>query len=196
MTEGESSLQPGMPGRRSVAFNAPGSVQRRSPLSTTAITEGNPPVPPHPAEGRRALWRFARHYAEMVVAMYVGMVTLSPFYAALAARAGYSEPWGQLPVISAVVMAVEMTIPMALLMAWHRHRHRVIAEMGVAMLPPPVSAAALLQLGAVLAGSVMPIAHVGFFPGHAAGHGSPLPPLHRIGTPTVTARPSSPRSSP
>src|SRR3954454_16778448 len=131
---------------------------------TTAITEGDPPAPPHRAEGWRALWRFARHYAEMVVAMYVGMVTLSPVYAALAARVGYPNPWGQLPVFSAVGMAVEMTIPMALLMAWHRHRPRVIAEMGVAMLLPTLFAVALLRLGALLAGSVMTIAHVGMFP--------------------------------
>src|SRR3954453_11629702 len=110
MTQGERSLQPRMPRRRSVAFSDPGSVPRRSTLMTTAITEGDPPVPLHGAEGRRARWRFARHYAEMVVAMYVGMVTLSPVYAALGARAGYPDPWGELPVFSAVVMAVEMTI--------------------------------------------------------------------------------------
>ena len=116
------------------------------------------------ADRRRGAWRFARHYVEMVAAMYAGMIVLSPVYAALAARAGYADPWATLPVLSAVVMAVEMTIPMAILMVRHGHRARAVAEMGVAMLLPALAAAAVQRLGAVSAASVMTIAHLGMFP--------------------------------
>ena len=59
--------------------------------------------------------RFARHYLLMIVAMYAGMLILDPLYDAVATHAGYADPWAELPVLSAWVMAGNMTAPMVLL---------------------------------------------------------------------------------
>ena len=72
--------------------------------------------------------RFARHYLVMVVAMYTGMLVLNPVYAAVAARTGHADPWAELPVVSALVMAVNMTLPMVLLMLHHGHGRLAVVE--------------------------------------------------------------------
>jgi hypothetical protein len=100
----------------------------------------------------------------MVVAMYAGMLVLDPVYAAVATRAGYADPWAELPVVSALVMAVNMTVPMVLLMLRHGHGRLAIAEMAASMLVPTAAAAGLHVLGAIAAGQVMTVAHLSMFP--------------------------------
>ena len=109
-------------------------------------------------------WRFARHYAVMVVAMYAGMLVLDPVYAAVAARAGYADPWTELPVVSSLVMAVNMTVPMVLLMLRHRHGAVPVVEMAASMVVPTAAAAGLHALGVLAADHVMTVAHVAMFP--------------------------------
>lgn len=109
-------------------------------------------------------WRFARHYLVMVVAMYAGMLVLDPLYAAVARRAGYADPWSDLPVTSAVVMSVNMTVPMVLLMLRHRSGTGAIAEMAGAMILPTLAAAGLHVVGILGPQHVMTVAHVAMFP--------------------------------
>jgi hypothetical protein len=109
-------------------------------------------------------WRFARHYLTMVAAMYAGMLVLDPVYAAVAARAGYADPWVELPVVSALVMAINMTVPMVLLMLRHGHGGLAIAEMAASMVAPALAAVGLHGLGIVPADQVMTVAHVSMFP--------------------------------
>jgi len=118
------------------------------------------------ADGKRptSAWRFARHYLQMVVAMYAGMLVLDPVYAALATRAGYPDPWTELPVLSALVMTVNMTLPMVLLMLRHRHGSRAIVEMAASMVAPTLAATGLHTLGALPAEQVMTVAHLAMFP--------------------------------
>lgn len=108
--------------------------------------------------------RFARHYLVMVVAMYTGMLVLNPVYAAVAARTGHADPWAELPVVSALVMAVNMTLPMVLLMLHHGHGRLAVVEMAASMLVPTVAGVGLDVLGTIPAGQVMTIAHVSMFP--------------------------------
>ena len=108
--------------------------------------------------------RFVRHYLVMVVAMYAGMLVLDPVYAAVATRAGYADPWTEAPVLSALVMAVNMTLPMVLLMSHHHHGRRATCEMAGSMVAPTLAAAALHAVGAIPAGQVMTVAHLGMFP--------------------------------
>ncbi|MET3922727.1 hypothetical protein ABIB26_003688 [Arthrobacter sp. UYEF20] len=68
----------------------------------------------------------------MVVLMYAGMFVLDPLYDLVAGLAGVSDPWGRLPVLSNVVMALNMTVPMALYMRHKRHSWRAICEMTAA----------------------------------------------------------------
>lgn len=120
---------------------------------------GRPRRPP--ARGWR---RFARHYGLMVVAMYAGMLLLDPVYAAIATRAGFADPWARLPVLSALVMSVDMTVPMVLLMLRQRHGVLLTVEMAASMLTPTLAAAGLHAWGALAADRVMTVAHVAMFP--------------------------------
>jgi hypothetical protein len=96
--------------------------------------------------------------------MYAGMLVLDPVYAAIATRAGYADPWAELPVISALVMAVNMTVPMVLLMLRHRHGAVAIVEMAGSMVAPTLAATGLYVLGALQADQVMSGAHLAMFP--------------------------------
>lgn len=109
-------------------------------------------------------WRFTRHYLTMVAAMYAGMLVLDPVYAAVAARAGYADPWVELPVVSALVMSINMTVPMVLLMLRHGHGGRAISEMAASMVGPTLAAVGLHGLGAIPADQVMTVAHLSMFP--------------------------------
>jgi hypothetical protein len=114
---------------------------------------------------RPASWRrFARHYVVMVVAMYAGMLVLDPVYAAVATAAGYVDPWAQLPVLSALAMAFNMTVPMVLLMLRHHHGGLVVAEMAGSMVVPTLAAIGLYAVRALDADQVMTVAHVAMFP--------------------------------
>lgn len=108
--------------------------------------------------GRR--WRrFAKHLLLMLAAMYVGMLTLYPAYGFLAGRMGYADPARDLPMLSALMMAVSMTLPMAVLMHHQRHGWRPTAEMAGAMTVPALAAALSYSIGIIPADAVMSIGH-------------------------------------
>ena len=118
-----------------------------------------------PAEGRSPSWkRFLRHYVVMVVAMYAGMLLLDPVYAFIAGRAGYADPWSQLPVVSALVMVFDMTVPMVLMMLHHRHELAAITEMVGAMVVPTLAAVVLDAIHVLRPDDVMSVAHIAMFP--------------------------------
>jgi hypothetical protein len=132
--------------------------------TTTPVTRRDTQQGTPLAAGPTSWRRFARHYLAMVVAMYAGMLVLDPVYAAVAARAGYGDPWADLPVVSALVMAVNMTVPMVLLMLRHHHGSLAIVEMAASMVAPTVIATVLYALGALRADHVMTVAHLAMFP--------------------------------
>jgi len=82
-----------------------------------------------PRHSHRALWAFARHYLEMIVAMLVGMATLYPLY-----KLTTSGAWAERVDVSSLAMATAMTIPMV---AWMRlkmgHGWAACLEMAAAM---------------------------------------------------------------
>lgn len=134
-------------------------------MTTTAVD--TPQDGPHgAADGTRPtrIVRFARHYLLMVVAMYAGMLILDPAYVGVAHHAGYADPWTELPVLSALVMAGNMTVPMVLLMLRHRQGFRAILEMAVSMFAPTLAATALHMLGVLPADQVMTVGHLAMFP--------------------------------
>lgn len=76
---------------------------------------------------------FLRHLLEMGVPMLVGMATLDPVYRWAVGQLGYSDPYLQLPELTLLVGAFNMTLPMA---AWMRFRGMdwgSIADMSGAM---------------------------------------------------------------
>ena len=101
--------------------------------------------------GRTAA-RFVLHLVEMVVAMLVGMVALDlPISAGLSAL-GIANLHRDAPPVAILLMALEMTLPMALWMRIRAHRPRLILEMAAAMLVPSLVLAALSGV-AVVSGS-------------------------------------------
>jgi hypothetical protein len=104
--------------------------------------------------------RFARHYIEMVVVMFVGMAVLAlPARVALAAA---DTSWSELGTAAMLLaMAVEMTVPMVAWMRFRGHGRRPSGEMAAAMLLPTLVAMGLDTAGLVAnAGALMAGEHV------------------------------------
>jgi len=111
--------------------------------------------------------RFARHYAEMLVAMFGGMIVLGmPAVAALgAAGMSRTELRSDHPTLLLLGMGVVMTVPMV---AWMRHRGhswRPSLEMAASMLLPTLGVLVVLWTGAVEdIGTLLGIEHVVMLP--------------------------------
>lgn len=108
--------------------------------------------------GAGAVWRFLRHYLEMVAAMIVGM-------AAFGALSLLGFDLSDQIAVEIVEMAVWMTAPMIAWMRIRGHRWPVCAEMAAAMLLPAAGALALLAAGVVTdPGTLFMLEHTVMFP--------------------------------
>jgi hypothetical protein len=87
---------------------------------------------------------FVRHYIEMCLAMCVGFGVGDVVYFWAAGRAGYPDPFTQLPELSVLVVAIAMTAPMAAWMLFRGMARRPTAEMSAAM---GIWALALIAVG-------------------------------------------------
>ena len=106
---------------------------------------------------------FARHYVEMVVAMFLGMGVLLPPLGAALRAAGTSLHSSDVLMISA--MALTMTVPMVGWMRFRGHAWPVCADMTAAMVLPTLSVLALLWSGLVGdLGTLLVIEHVAMLP--------------------------------
>ena len=101
-----------------------------------------------------ALRPFLRHYAEMVVAMVLGMLLLGPAESAVLGSIGLPDLFAGVEV-GALVMATNMTIGMALWMRMRGHRWAPIAEMSAAMYVPFLVLFVPLWLGVLSAHGLM-----------------------------------------
>jgi hypothetical protein len=105
----------------------------------------------------------ARHYVEMVVAMFLGMGVLLPPLGAALRAAGTSLHSSEVLMISA--MALTMTVPMVGWMRFRGHGWPVCAEMTAAMVIPTLSVLALLWSGLVDdLGTLLVIEHLAMLP--------------------------------
>lgn len=89
---------------------------------------------PSTVRDRRAR-AFARHYLEMVIAMFVGMVALAPVWSWAVERIGATELFSR-PDLAALAMATDMTIAMSAWMRFRGHGWAPVAEMAAAMYLP------------------------------------------------------------
>lgn len=103
----------------------------------------------------RLAGRFLWHYAEMVVAMMLGMLLGLLWRVVLPPDPGID--------VHALIMAADMTIGMAVWMRIRGHHLRGIVEMGIAMVAPFLVLVALYRAGAFPAASIMPVGHVLMF---------------------------------
>jgi hypothetical protein len=102
--------------------------------------------------------RFAGHFVEMLVAMFVGMFALDPVWSL--AAPGLADR----PDAAAVIMATNMTAGMALWMSIRRHSWPRIAEMSAAMYLPFLVMLVPYWLGAVSGHAVLMVGHVAMVP--------------------------------
>jgi hypothetical protein len=110
---------------------------------------------------------FARHYVEMLVAMFLGMAVLGlPASMALDALGmSSSELRNDAPALLLFGMGVTMTVPMAGWMRYRGHGWQPSMEMAASMLIPTVGVIALLWGGLVTdLGTLLVIEHVVMLP--------------------------------
>ncbi|MEV7549310.1 hypothetical protein AB0N89_06775 [Amycolatopsis sp. NPDC089917] len=107
-----------------------------------------------PKTRNRAVPHFVRHAVEMVLAMVAGMIVLEPVW---------SFVWPDLAknvTASALVMATNMSLGMALWMRIRRHGWASIAEMSAAMYLPYVLFLPFFWTGLVSGMTLMTAGHV------------------------------------
>ncbi len=101
---------------------------------------------------------FLRHYAEMLIAMFAGMLVLGvPAEALLGA-----DEWAAAPTL--LGMAFAMSVPMVAWMRYRGHGWAPALEMTAAMFVPTVGAILLVAAGTVDTHGAMMIQHVAMFP--------------------------------
>ena len=110
-----------------------------------------------------AVKRFARHYFEMVAAMFLGMAVLGlpAGWVMGAAGTSWSELHTDAPALMLLAMAVTMTVPMVGWMAYRGHGRRANLEMSASMFLPTFAVIGLLWGGVVEdLGVLLSIEHV------------------------------------
>lgn len=116
---------------------------------------------------RTTVWRFVRHYLEMVAAMLIGMAVLGPLESLLLNPFGWAELRGQVE-FRLLVMATNMTVAMVVWMRFRGHGWGANAEMAAAMYGSFVVLFPPLWLGLVSPGGVMMLGHTLMFVAMAA----------------------------
>ena len=107
--------------------------------------------------------RLVRHYLEMVVAMFAGMVVLGA--PAVWALGAVGIDWNQLsddsPALMFLGMATTMTVPMVGWMLYRGHGWRANTEMSASMFVPTFAVIGVMWAGALTdTGALMVIEHV------------------------------------
>jgi hypothetical protein len=96
--------------------------------------------------------------------MCIGTVVLTPLFVWVVSQIGYAEPLNQLPELSVLVVAFNMTVPMA---AWMRYRGmawRPIAEMSGAMVVETILLIGVAWLGILSTSNLVLWQHVLMMP--------------------------------
>jgi hypothetical protein len=112
----------------------------------------------------RPAGRFARHYAEMVIAMFAGMIAIG-MPAGVALSGLGIELADDAPAALLLGMGITMTVPMVAWMRYRGHGWAASNEMAASMMIPSVAVVGLLAAGVVVeTGTLLAIQHVVMFP--------------------------------
>jgi hypothetical protein len=111
--------------------------------------------------------KFALHFAEMVVAMAVGMIALHPVWTVVLDAVGAAGLMHD-PYTGSLIMATNMTVAMSAWMKIRGHRWRPVVEMGAAMYLPFLVLFVPLALGLIDGGALMLWGHLLMLPAMAA----------------------------
>jgi len=123
--------------------------------------------PPTSSTRRRTgVLRFARHFAEMIVAMIVGMAALGALWRAVLSPwiTDFSAFTDDHVAVVALVMAFDMTVPMVGWMRYRGHDWARGAEMAGAMFVPTLLLLCLLEVGATARDSLIGLQHALMLP--------------------------------
>jgi hypothetical protein len=107
--------------------------------------------------------RFIRHYAEMVIAMFLGMAVLGvpAGWAMRAAGTSWHALTDDAPALMFLGMAATMTVPMVAWMVYRGHGRRAGAEMSASMFVPTFAVIGLLWADLLTdIGALMIVEHV------------------------------------
>jgi hypothetical protein len=106
---------------------------------------------------------FVRHFGEMLLAMFLGMVALGGLAQLVFALSGSSlsdQPGG----FQVMLMGFNMTAPMAIWMSYRGHAQARNAEMAASMIVPTLAAAALAWAGALESAAALGVQHAVMIP--------------------------------
>ena len=115
------------------------------------------------SHGRGSKRTFARHYGEMVLAMFAGMAVFGGL-AELAFSAAGTSSSDQSGGLQVTLMGTYMTVAMVAWMAYRGHTRRQNGEMAASMVIPTLMAAALSWAGALDASGGLALQHVVMLP--------------------------------
>lgn len=97
---------------------------------TTHGRQGTAPIPHRPAGSfLQRLGRFGIHYLEMCMVMCVGAISLNVLFFGAAALLGYTDLPQRAPVLTVLVIAISLSLPMAAWMRFRRMEWRPTLEM-------------------------------------------------------------------
>jgi hypothetical protein len=113
--------------------------------------------------GRGSKRAFARHFGEMLLAMFAGMVVLGGL-AELAFAASGSSLSDQSGGFRIALMGLNMTVPMVLWMSHRGHARAQNLEMAASMILPSLAAAILAWAGVLGTAAGFAIQHAAMIP--------------------------------
>jgi hypothetical protein len=119
-----------------------------------------------PVDRKTGVFRFTRHFIEMVVAMIVGMAALGALWGAVVSASGteFDSFTDDHVVLVALAMAFDMTVAMVLWMRYRGHNWARGAEMGGAMFAPTFVVICMLEFGATSADALIGLQHAVMLP--------------------------------
>ena len=125
--------------------------------ATTATSHSSPAV------GTLSRRTFARHFGEMLLAMFLGMAVLGGV-AILAFKLAGGNFAGVSGAVQVLVMGFNMTVPMVAWMKYRGHDTSHNVEMASSMVVPSLIAAALAAAGVLGTGGALALQHVVMVP--------------------------------
>jgi hypothetical protein len=137
-------------------------VSHTTPVQSAASSE-----PMTRAAHHLSAKKFTLHFAEMVVAMAVGMVVLHPLWMLVLDAVGAAELMHN-PYSGSLIMATNMTVAMSAWMKVRGHRWQPVLEMGAAMYVPFLVLFVPLATGLIDEDALMLWGHLLMLPAMAA----------------------------
>lgn len=129
----------------------------RASVTTSKHPEWAPARDGPAARSARRVGRFVLHLLEMCMVMCVGAVVLSALIFGGAALLGYSDLAQRAPALSALIVAVNLSLPMGAWMRWRGMAWRPTLEMSGATMLVGLLLIAGYRMGLVAADSLIDI---------------------------------------